>query len=156
MHLDGKQLITKDAPCGIISFELAGSVAQAEEILESWNKDTRLHAAFNLGYDFLFIPVYVCTIALGCGIVSNTLRKRKRSLSSLGSLLAWGVILAGSLDVIENIALVKILYGSVASPWPEIAQWCAISKFGLVIFGLVFIIYGSIVYITASKKSNTE
>jgi len=156
MQLTGKLLITDAAPCGIISFELAGSVTKIEKILASWDNDTKVRVAFNLGFDFLFIPVYVSTIVLGCGIIAKTLQKHKRPISSLGSLLAWGVILAGFMDIVENVALVKIIFGTVASPWPEIAQWSAILKFSLIIFGLVFIIYGSVVYLTVSKSRNTE
>jgi len=154
MHLVGKPLITEAAPWGMISFELAGSAANAEMILASWNQEATVSAAFNLGFDFLFIPVYIGTIALGCGIVANALRKSKKLFSSLGFLLSWGVILAGSLDVIENIALLKILFGSVASPWPEIARLCAVPKFCLINFVLIYIICGSIVKLAISSGKN--
>ena len=156
MQLTGALLITDAAPYGIISFELAGSVTKIEKILASWDTDTMVRAAFALGFDFLFIPVYVSTIVLLCGIIANALQKNKRPISSLGSFLAWGVIFAGLMDIVENVALVKIIFGTVASPWPEIALWSAILKFSLIIFGLVFIIYGSVLYLIVSKNRNTE
>ena len=55
------------------------------------------------------------------------------------------VILAAILDSIENLALTTLILGSVVSPWPEIARWCAIIKFSLIFIGIVYVIYGGVV-----------
>ncbi len=78
------------------------------------------------------------------------------SFELAGSVTKIEKILAGLMDIVENVALVKIIFGTVASPWPEIALWSAILKFSLIIFGLVFIIYGSVLYITVLRNRNTE
>ena len=54
-------------------------------------------------------------------------------------------ILAAILDSIENMALTTLILGSVVSPWPEIARWCAILKFTLIFIGIVYVIYGGVV-----------
>jgi hypothetical protein len=41
----GKPLITPAAPSGIVSFELAGSLPNAREMLESWGPTGRVYAA---------------------------------------------------------------------------------------------------------------
>ena len=66
MNLVGEALITTAAPYGIISFELAGSVEKAQQIIDSWDQDARLYAAFSLGFDYLFMVLYSTTIALAC------------------------------------------------------------------------------------------
>ena len=140
----GTPLNTEAAPDGVVSFEVAGSVARAEQILASWDAVARERAAFGLGLDFLFIPVYALTISLGCVMASDALRRRSWPLASPAAALIWGIFLAALLDVIENIALTTILFGSVSSPWPQIAQWCAVPKFGLLIVGLAYALYGAV------------
>jgi hypothetical protein len=141
----GAPLTTKAAPYGVVSFELAGSVENAETILSSWDANTQLRAAFGLGLDFLFMAVYASTIAFGCGMADRVLRQSAWSLAGWGDFLSWTVILAALLDVVENFALTTILFGSVVSPWPEIARWCAIPKFALIFVGIVYAIYGGVV-----------
>jgi hypothetical protein len=141
----GAPLTTEAAPYGVVSFELAGSVENMHRILNSWDTNTQLRAAFGLGLDYVFMPVYAFAIAFGCGIAFRALQRNRWPLAKYGNLLAWGVILAALLDVIENIALTKVIFGAVVSPWPEIARWCAIPKLGLIFIGIVYLVYGVVV-----------
>lgn len=150
--ITGAPMNTDAAPFGVVSFELASSAPRASEILASWDSIARERAAFGLGLDFLFIPVYVLTIALGCGVAASSLRQRGWPLSSLGSYLAWGVFLAGLLDIIENIALTVVLFGRVVVPWPQIAATCAICKFTLLFLGLVYAIFGAVITLVDWKN----
>ena len=143
--ISGAPLTTTAAPYGVVSFELAGSVEKTDLILSSWDADVQLRAAFGLGLDYLFMAVYASTIALGCGIAAQVLRRTGWPLGSWGSLLGWAVILAAILDSIENFALTTLIFGSVDSPWPEIARWCAIFKFTLIFIGIVYVTYGGVV-----------
>ena len=52
--LDGP-LKTEAAPHGIISYELAKTPSVAQRILASWSQDAKIHAAFSLGIDYLFL-----------------------------------------------------------------------------------------------------
>jgi hypothetical protein len=124
---------------------VAGSIECAQKILDSWDANAQLRAAFGLGLDYLFMVVYASTIAFGCGIASNRLRQKGWPLAKWGNLLAWGVILAALLDVVENIALTVMIFGSVISPFPEISRWCAIPKFILIFIGIVYVIYGGVI-----------
>ncbi|MGE5464956.1 MAG: hypothetical protein ACM3PS_16450, partial [Syntrophothermus sp.] len=75
-------LRTGAAPNGIVSFELAGTPLMARTITESWNQSSTLlsatgepdpdlvnvahaFAAFGLGLDYLFMPVYAFALAFG-------------------------------------------------------------------------------------------
>lgn len=138
----GKPLNTPAAPSGIVSYELAGSVAQAQAMLDSWDQTARLYAAFGLGFDYLFMLAYSSAIGLGCIIAAGALRKHAWPLAQLGGLLAWGQWLAAGFDAIENLALTVILLVNVASPWPELARWCATVKFILIFLGLVYAFLG--------------
>jgi hypothetical protein len=143
--MTGSPLTTEAAPFGVVSFEIAGTVEKAQQILASWDEDTQRRAAFGLGLDFLFIVVYASTIAFGCGMAAQVLQQSGWPLAKLGNWLAWGALLAALLDMIENIALTVQIFGTVASPWPAIAQGCAFLKFGLVFLGIAYVIYGGVV-----------
>lgn len=130
---------------GIVEFELAGSTSKVREIVSSWGEAGQIRAAFNLGLDFLYLVIYSTTIGLACIWVTNAIQAYGLPLTSVGILLAWGQWLAALLDVVENIALAIILFGSVTAPWPQIAKCCAIPKFGLVILGLLYAGVGAFV-----------
>src|SRR5512137_1524328 len=58
-------LRTSTAPNGIVSFELAGGVEDARSMIASWDANARLFAAFGLGFDYLFMPVYAFALSFG-------------------------------------------------------------------------------------------
>lgn len=148
LSIVGAPLTTPTAPNGIISYELAGSVSKVDEIINSWDHNAQLHAAFSLGFDYLFLVVYSTTIAFACIWAGEQLRSSDWPLAGLGVLLAWGLWLAALLDAVENLALVIMLFGEVVSPWPELARWCAIFKFSLIFIGMVYALLGLIAYIS--------
>jgi hypothetical protein len=148
LNLVGAPLTTAPAPYGIVSYELAGSVSQSQAILESWDQQAQMSAAFSLGLDYLFMAAYSTAIGLGCLWAADTLRRRGWPLSQLGVPLAWGQWLAAMFDGIENLALTRFLFGGVVSPWPELARWCALLKFALIFAGLVYAFLGWVVHLS--------
>jgi hypothetical protein len=156
LNLVGLPLITRAAPYGIVSFELARDEAQASAILASWDQAARLRAAFLLGLDFLFIPLYTAALTLTCLWAARFRRRRRRFPSWLvligipGIPLAWAQLGAGLLDMIENIALVRMLFGMVNSPWPQIASVCAFTKFILIVSGILYSLTALTAYAVAA------
>lgn len=146
LNFVGGPLINESTPYGIVSFELAGTVERSAAILASWDRNAQMLAAFSLGLDFLFLLLYSTTIALACIWASDVMQALGWRLESMGVPLAWGSWMAAVLDAIENLALVKILFGALDSPYPEIAKWCAIIKFALVFAGIV---YGTLGFLMA-------
>ncbi|WP_437311079.1 hypothetical protein [Sorangium sp. So ce388] len=137
-----KRLRTGAAPWGIVSFELAGTRERVHRILESWDEDARVSAAFSLGIDYLLIMAYANGLALACVMGADALKERGRAGAGLGAPLAWGQWLAGLLDATENAALLKILRGSDQALWPALARRCAQVKFGLVGAGVAYALLG--------------
>lgn len=120
----------------IVDFEFAGNVAQAAAIINAWDPVTRLQAAFNLGLDYLYMPLYSTAIALACVWGARVIPGRL--WRGTGILLAWGLWLAALLDAVENFALITLLFWAVSDPYPRIAQICAGFKFSLILLGLVY------------------
>jgi hypothetical protein len=152
-------LRTPSAPSGIVSFELARTVDQATNIVTEWKRSTLplsatgqvnpdivnvtyAFAAFGLGLDYLFMPVYGFALAFGTLLAGN---RQGGRFKSLGAVAGWGALAAMFFDAVENYALFQILLGWVMEPYPQIAFYCASLKFILLIFGLVVGLVGWLV-----------
>ncbi len=142
MNFIGLPLNTSAAPSGIVSFEVAGSVENAQAMLDSWGSQGRVAAAFIQGLDFLFPAVYSTMLTLACLMASSTLGRAAWPLARLGTALAWAQWAAALFDYIENISLVVLIFGPVAAPWPQIAAICALIKFTLLIIGIAYGFFG--------------
>jgi hypothetical protein len=129
------RFIGPDQPT-IVEFELAGSVPNAQAILDAWSETDRIRAGFSLGFDYLYMPVYSTTIALACVLAAGVLKSK--AWRSIGMLLAWGLWAAAIFDAIENVALFTVLLGNNVAPYPQLAQICAMVKFGLILAGLLY------------------
>jgi hypothetical protein len=147
-------LKTGTAPRGIVSYELAGSVAGARAILDAWDPQAHVYAGFSLGFVFLFLVFYSVTIAYACVWVSGGLQGFWRPLASAGLLLAWGQGVAALCDAIENAALLVMLLGAAAVPWPQVARGCATVKFTLVFLGLVYVVVGGVWVAVGARRSS--
>ena len=137
VYVDGP-LQTAAAPRGILSYEVAGSVEVARRMLDSWAGQATAYAGFSLGIDYLYMPAYSTTLALGCLWAAGVLGGVSVRLASLGVALAWGQWLAALLDAKENVALTLMLFGGAREPWPWIAWWCAVPKFVLISAGMLY------------------
>jgi hypothetical protein len=145
-------LRTEAAPNGIVSFELAGTPQAAREITDSWKQLSLLlsattdrpnpyivntpyvFAAFGLGLDYLFMPVYALALAIGTLLAAH---KHTGWIQSLAVAAGYGAWVAALFDAVENYALLRVLLGAVESSYPAIASFCAIVKFGLIGFGIL-------------------
>ena len=144
MNVLGTPLKTSIAPGGIVDYELAGTLAASQSILNSWGQTERICAGLGLGFDYVYIICYSIAIALGCVLVTRALSSRILVLANLGVILAWTPFVAGILDSIENYALIQLLFGAPSESFAMIARWCAIPKFTLVGIGLLYVIIGTV------------
>ena len=140
----GAPLRTEAAPAGIVSFEFAGTLAVARNILDSWGETGRLYAGLNIGLDYLFLLAYAATLGLACTLLAGSLSKRLAFMAIIGVTLAWLQLGAAVLDATENYALIQMLLGSDRTLWPVVAKWCAVPKFLFVAGGLVYAASGAI------------
>jgi hypothetical protein len=145
LNNSGNHLRTAEAPTGIVSYELARDEETAANILNSWDAEAKIYAAFNLGLDYLWMIFYSTTIALGLVWTADILELKGASLTFF-HLLAWGQWLAALLDALENTALLVMLFDQATSPWPIIAYWSAVIKFTLVILGILIVMGGALLY----------
>ncbi len=132
-------LQTEAAPQGIVSFELAGSQLKADEIIASWDATAQLYAAFGLGFDFLFMPVYATAIALGVLLAAG---RHPGRFASVGAWIGWGAFAAALFDSAENICLFNLLLGNSGANYAGMAVFYATVKFGLILLGIGYALIG--------------
>lgn len=133
----GRPLRSEAAPTAMISFELARSPDVAAEVVASWDAvPGALNAArTSLWLDYLFLLVYPVWLSLGCSAIA---RHSSERVAAFGAVTAWTVLAAAPLDAVENAALLRAL-SDPSTPWPQLAWWCAVPKFALVILALGYI-----------------
>lgn len=132
-------LRTPAAPNGIVSFELAGDIRPAADILASWDARAELFAAFGIGLDYLFMPAYALALSLGVLLASS---RHPGGFAKLGAWLGWGALVAPFFDAVENYGLLHLLLSSLTSLWPLVSSVCATVKFALLVLGLVYALVG--------------
>lgn len=135
-------LQTDYAPSGIVSFELAGSPQNAAHIVLTWSEQAMLNAAFGLGIDYLFMPVYAFALGFGTLLAAG---RHGGWLRSLGAVAGYGAFAAALFDAVENYALFQVLLGAFDSSYPMLAAVSATVKFGLLAFGLLVAIVGGVI-----------
>ena len=123
----------------IVVFELAKTPEVAAAIVKEWReKDLTGNAMKSICLDFVFLLLYSISIGLGCVLLSRF--TQNELLIQSGSVLSKGVPLAGLCDVVENLAMLKTLIGSVTSLPVTIAYWFAAVKFLIVVVSLLFLL----------------
>lgn len=132
-------LRTPAAPNGIVSFEFAWSPGVSVEIVNSWSEYARLMAAFGLGLDYLFMPIYALTLSLGIWLAAG---RHAGWFARLGAWMGWAALLAPIFDAVENYGLLRSLLSQLFSLWPFVASVCATVKFSLLLIGLSYALIG--------------
>jgi len=83
--------------------------------------------------------IYSTFIALLIYKINNLFRKNF-AFYKLGKLLIVAIFFATLLDVVENIALIKLLLGDLRQYWSTVAYYFAFMKFVIVAVCIVYIL----------------
>lgn len=128
---------------GIVDFQLAGTEDRTKEILEVWGSSGRRDARINLWLDLPFIVLYSVALYLGVTWAGLQWFNVWPFFVWLGWFLAYGQLLAGVLDMVEDVCLLRILArDEPGQRLPSIAKVAAQSKFVLVGSGAVYFLIG--------------
>lgn len=132
----GRKLKMTGVVAGIVSLELCWSKDRASQILDAWRGERLINVAItNIGWDFLFIPFYAGAIGLYCGWAAT---HATEFWALILVSLAWSQVAAATLDVVENLAMLRMLKANVvdSEKLPRTATICAAIKFLFVFLGL--------------------
>jgi hypothetical protein len=147
----GADLITPLDPQGIISLELAGNQNRVNEILANWSSSGLIETAKStVIMDYVFIYGYLLFFIYAFRYFIAYFKRRRKLLSRIGSFLLSMVLLAGVLDVAENICMTIILGGSYLNITTLLFA-VSVLKFVLVITCMLYMIF-SFIYTLILKK----
>lgn len=135
-----RPLTTVAAPSGIVSHQMAWTPDKAQAIFDSWDANAKLFAAFGLGFDFLFMPSYAITLALGALLAAG---RHPGWFARLGGWMGWAASGAWLFDVLENLGQVfQLMNGEVNSMVTHFVGVCAYAKFTLILLALAYGLIG--------------
>lgn len=116
---------------GIIPFELAGSAAQAEDIMTRWGSDGQRAARLSLWLDFGYMATYGTFTAL---LIDRARRRRGHPAA-----LPAAMIVAVTADAIEGVSLLKVLNRTRIADYARRAQIAAFIKFAVLAAALGYV-----------------
>jgi len=146
----GQELVTAEAPRGIISFELAWSLDRSAAIIRSWSEAARAAAMFSLGLDYLYLVVYPAWFSLAAVRLG---RRLGGQWNLVGVAVSWAVLAAAPLDALENHALIQQLVHAPSAFYAQLAWWCAVPKFVLVVIAAVYLVMACIASLVARLRA---
>lgn len=104
--------------------------------------------------DLLYLFTYAVALSAACVVVAARAADRGRTqLAALGPRIAWLAVAAAALDAVEDVAILLVLDGRTAQPWPAIAFGCSVVKFALLAVVIVYLIAG--VAVTLRHRDTT-
>jgi hypothetical protein len=160
LMLVGHELGTSAAPNGIISLQLAGSEREAEAIVQSWESaGVRDRAAFSLGLDYLYMPIYAAGASfLGAKLALAARGRNRLGLAGWAAGVAWLPWLAAALDATENAAALEIVLHptDVQGVWTTVMKDAALVKYGLLGVVIGFLAAGTLVVLLRRAPAPRE
>lgn len=118
---------------GIIPFELAGTAAAAEDIMNRWGEDGRRAARLSMWLDFGYMSSYGILLGL---LIDH--RRRRRGHPAWLPALAAGAV-AG--DAVEGVTLLRVLDRRDIAQNARTARVAASLKFAILAAALGYVVY---------------
>jgi hypothetical protein len=136
----GTTLKTITTPIGILDLEFAYNKTKVTNIIDAWRPNAIVNniskAEINTYLDFTFLAFYASFLFFGCKRIAES------NKSNTGLLIAKGALVAGLLDILENIGMLISLSGNIYSKVAVITTFFASIKFILVIAAVLYTLIG--------------
>jgi hypothetical protein len=140
MGKTGATLKTLDTPRGILDLEFANNKTKVTSIINAWSPnaivDNISKAKTNTYLDFIFLTFYASFLFFACKKIVEI------NVNKIGLLIAKGALLAGTLDIVENIGLLVSLTGYSSNTVSSITAICASLKWILVFVAVLYVLIG--------------
>lgn len=96
-------------PRGVVDFELAGTRAEAQRIVNAWQSyNMHDNARPNILIDMLWVPCYAAALASACLLIGAALSDAPWALVAAWSGVAL-TLAAAALDLVEDFAMLSLL-----------------------------------------------
>ncbi len=127
-----------------LRLEFTWSAQGARRLLAQWSADEVKRVRQWVWLDFPFLAAYVAQLGSLCLL---TARARRGALATLGLRLAVLALVAGLLDVLENVCMLLLLKGPPEAPGAGLAAVSSVAasvKFALVIGCALYVLVGGL------------
>ena len=156
MRETGKTLKTGTTPKGILDLEFAHNSEKVEAVLNAWSVKGDTGSAIddakrNTYFDFIFLLFYSSFLYCSCILLGRS--GSIPTIKKLSVFFAIAALLAGLLDIMENIGMLQSLDGKVSDSIAIFTTFCAGIKWTLVILVILFLLTGLIAIV--SRKLRT-
>jgi len=143
MAKTGATLKTPATPMGILDLEFAYNTAKTSIIINAWAPTAGLDniavAKANTYWDFLFLFFYAGFLFMACKKIAL---KIKGPVSKAGNLIAKGALLAGFLDILENVGMLLTLSNQGSATIAFATTFVSVIKWGLAIIAVLYVLTG--------------
>ena len=139
--LDGRMQDAGDH--GIVSFEVAFSKGEAQQIVSAWGGEGHDAAQLSLWLDFLYLITYGLFLWLAIRALGELLARR--GLDRFARPAGWIALLplvAAVCDAIEDVFLLLVLGGRAQSLGPPLAGAFASAKFLCLAIAIAYLLAG--------------
>ena len=128
----------------IVSFEFAGSVQRANEILAAWRAAGVEQMAKYIQLADIVYPVVYSAALAGCAIAAGHALRRAGAdrMARVAPTIAWVAFAAAVFDYVENIGLAIALWHRPIAPWPLVSSIAAALKFFCIAVTILYALCG--------------
>jgi hypothetical protein len=146
LRWQGASLVTTVSPKGIVNLEMATQPRQVTVLMDTWDLSV---AKMNIWIDFLFIVSYVAFLAFASEAVSS--KWKNQGMKIIGLTLARVAIVAGVLDIGENLLMLQTIAGNFTVISLQMTHYFATIKFTLAAIVLIYLLISIPVSIRNTK-----
>ncbi|HMU11537.1 MAG TPA: hypothetical protein PKC54_16105 [Ferruginibacter sp.] len=143
MAKTGAALKTDATPHGILDLEFAYDITKTSVVVNAWapvnGLDNIAAAKTNTYFDFLFLFFYSIFLFLACRKITQQV---KGPVAKAGNIIATGSLLAGLLDILENLGMLITLGGHVSGPIAFLTTFFSVIKWALAIMAVLYVLTG--------------
>lgn len=140
LRIQGNPLSTAQAPLGILSLEFSGDASQTGRIVHDWKQGLQQVFLWNMALDFIFI-IFYSSFLYFASYYYLLLIPSWKMLARLVSKLA---LIAGCLDIFENVLMMISFNGNINTPVSMATFVVATLKFSLAAVAVLFIAIASV------------
>jgi len=146
MAKTGAPLKTSATPHGILDLEFAYNTAKTSVVMNAWaagnGTDNIAAAGTNTWFDFLFLFFYSIFLFLACKRIAQNIHG---PVARAGNLVAKAALLAGFLDVLENIGMLITLGGNTSGTIALLTTFFSMVKWVLALIAVLYVLTGLLV-----------
>ena len=150
--MTGAPLDLGNAPPRIVELELASTEKKAHDFIETWKKaclenpakpeeSWRDRLLRSISWDTWFILAYAPLLAILCWLAAGEFASVSPGVMSAGRILAWGQLLAGVLDFVENAGMRRLIGdGTILGPWSVLPFYASVAKWALIAMFTIYVL----------------